>query len=62
MANGICSTPDPTVSALLETEAAYVHGVLITETMQLSQPGTYRVSWYLNDTLQRTSSMLIYTL
>ena len=58
--NGIFSTPDPAVSLPLEAEAAYVHGALITETMQLCQPGTYRISWYLNGTLQRTSSMLVY--
>ena len=44
----------------LETETAYVHGVLITDTIQLREPGTYRISWYLNGSLQRTSSMLVY--
>ena len=58
--NGIFSTPGPDVSLPLEAEAAYVHGALITETMQLCQAGTYRISWYLNGTLQRTSSILVY--
>ena len=59
-ANGIGSTFDPAISPPLETETAYVHGTLITETMQLCRPGTYRISWYLNGILQRTSSMLVY--
>ena len=41
-------------------ETAYVHGILITNTVQLCDPGTYRISWYLNGNLQRTSSMVVY--
>ena len=59
-ASGISSTLGSFESPPLETETAYVHGALITETMQLCRPGTYRISWYLNGILQRTSSMLVY--
>ena len=59
-ANGISSTLDPVELPPLETETAYVHGVFITDTIQLREPGTYRISWYLNGSLQRTSSMLVY--
>ena len=59
-ANGILSTLDPVELPPLETETAYVSGALITDTFQLSEPGTYRISWYLNGSLQRTSSMLVY--
>ena len=59
-ASGILLQHDSHVSEPLEAETAYVHGVLITETMELSQPGTYRISWYLNGVLQRTSSMFVY--
>ena len=59
-ANGICSTFDPAELQPLESETAYVNGVLITDTIQLREPGTYRIAWYLNGSLQRTSSMLVY--
>ena len=59
-ANGIRHALDPVEFPLLETETPYVHGVLITDTIQLSEPGTYRISWYLNGSLQRTSSMVVY--
>ena len=59
-ANGIRSTFDPVEVPPLETETAYVHGVLITDTIQLREPGIYRISWYLNGSLQRTSSMVVY--
>ena len=59
-ANGIRSTPDPVESPPLVTETAYVHGALITDTIRLCESGTYRISWYLNGSLQRTSSMVVY--
>ena len=59
-ANGICSTFDTAELRPLETETAYVHGVLIADSIQLREAGTYRISWYLNGNLQRTSSMLVY--
>ena len=59
-ANGILSTLDPVELPPLEMETAYVHGVLITDTIQLREPGIYRISWYLNGSLQRTSSMAVY--
>ena len=59
-ANGILPSLDPVELPPVETETAYVSGVLITDTFQLSEPGTYRISWYLNGSLQRTSSILVY--
>ena len=59
-ATGIHSTLDPVELPPLDKEMAYVNGALITDTFQLSEPGTYRISWYLNGSLQRTSSMLVY--
>lgn len=58
--DGIRSTPDDAEFLPLQAETAYVHGTLITDTFQLHEPGTYRISWYLNGSLQRTSSMLVY--
>ena len=58
--NGIRSTRGPVELPPLDTETAYVHGTLITDTVQLCEPGTYRISWYLNGSLQRTSSMVVY--
>ena len=59
-ANGIRSTFEPVEFPPVEAETAYVHGILITDTVQLCDPGTYRISWYLNGSLQRTSSMVVY--
>ena len=60
-ANGIRdSKPDLADFPPLETETSYVHGALINGKFQLCEPGTYRVSWYLNGNLQRTSLMNVY--
>ena len=59
-ANGIRFTPDDAEFLPLQAETAYVHGTLITDTFQFHEPGTYRISWYLNGSLQRTSSMNVY--
>ena len=60
-ANGIrdCK-PDPAEFSHLDTESAFLHGVLISDAIQLCEPGAYRISWYLNGNLQRTSLMNIY--
>ena len=55
MANGIRSGSDHVELPPLETQTAYVHGTLITDTFQLHELGTYRISWYLNGNLQRAS-------
>ena len=54
------SKPDTAEFPRLDTESAFLHGVIISDSIQLREPGTYRISWYLNDTLQRTSSMNVY--
>ena len=59
-AHGIRSNSDPVELPPLEREKDYVHGVLISDAIQLREPGTYRISWYLNGSLQRTSSMVVY--
>lgn len=57
---GIHQSIDAAKFSPLETETAYVHGALINDGLPLSNPGTYRISWYLNGQLQRTSSMVVY--
>ena len=60
-ANGIRnSEPDSDKFPHLDTESAFLHGVLISDAIQLNKTGVYRISWYLNDNLQRTSSMNVY--
>ena len=56
IANELASIEPPP----LTSERSYVHGALITEEFRLLKPGVYRIAWYLNGKLQRTSSMLIY--
>ena len=59
-ARGISSELDSIEHAPLTSEQSYVHGALITEEFRLLNPGVYRIAWYLNGTLQRTSSLLVY--
>ena len=57
---GIASEPTSTEPPPLTSEQSYVNGALITEEFRLLDPGVYRIAWYLNGKLQRTSSMLVY--
>ena len=59
-AKGIDREVDRVGFTPLEAEQSYVHGALISQQFKLSSPGTYRIAWYLNEKLQRTSSMLVY--